>query len=80
MKQKLFKLLFGVTLLTQCILGEDSQNNENRAKTLKVEKGAVKVGEEESNTNKTRSILMKHPKESKKNINMNIGKIEFYVK
>ena len=77
MKQKLWKLLFGVTLLTQCMLGENSKNNENKPKPLKVEEGAVKVGEK---ANKTRSILVKNPKVSKKNINMNIGKVEFYVK
>ena len=86
MKQKLLKLLFGVTLLTQCMLGGESQSStENKPKLLKVEKGAVKVGENKSktaekNVDKTRSILVKKPNASKKNINMNIGKVEFYVK
>jgi hypothetical protein len=89
MKRKLFKLLFGVILLTQCMFSSENQNNESKSKPLKVEKGAVKVGEEKSkrvekNINeqiKERSILVKNPnKASNKNINMNIGKVEFYVK
>ena len=55
------------------------QTEVSDAKPLKVEEGATKVGEDTSKA-KTRSLKMEYANEQKANANMNIGKLEFFVK
>jgi len=86
MKQHLAKIVLGVTLLAQPILAGEVESNQSQPKPLRVEKGAVKVGDGQSaidqeNQPKTRGLLVKNPSNTpNKTINMNIGKVEFYVK
>jgi len=58
------------------------QTEVSDAKPLKVEEGATKVGEDTSKAKveKTRSLKMEYANEEKANANMNIGKLEFFVK
>jgi len=58
------------------------QTEVSDAKPLKVEEGAIKVGEEspKEKVEKTRSLKMEYANEQKANANMNIGKLEFFVK
>ena len=60
---------------------EQSATQSSDAKPLKVEEGATKVGEKVSKENieKTRSLKLEYANEQK-DTNMNIGKIEFFVK
>ena len=66
------------------IQSDDTQQTDlSDAKPLKVEEGAIKVGEDtlkEKVEEKTRSLKMEYANEEKANANMNIGKLEFFVK
>jgi hypothetical protein len=83
MKNRLniFLLIIGVVFLTKFSMAElvttIQKVDTNKSKPLKVEEGATQIGEE----TKMRSLKMKLPRgKPKENANMNIGKIEFYVK
>jgi len=84
MKQTILRILITSIVLTQFMLGENIENNQ-KPKPLRVEEGAIKIGGNNQkikvNAEKTRSILVKNPSNTtNENINMNIGKVEFYVK
>ena len=84
---KISALVVALLSLTQLSLA-DIQSDEQQAtpsseaKPLKVEEDATKVGEEvsEENVEKTRSLKLEYANEPKRDTNMNIGKVEFFVK
>jgi len=83
---KISAICIALLSLTQFSMA-DIQSNEPEAessesKPLKVEEGATKVGEDtpETKVEKTRSLKMEYADELKANTNMNIGKVEFFVK
>lgn len=83
---KISALIVALLSLTQFTMadiqsdGQQAQSSE--AKPLKVEEGAVKIGEDtpDENVEKTRSLKLEYADELKANTNMNIGKVEFLVK
>ncbi len=83
---KLSALIVALLSLTQLSMADiqsdvqEAQSSE--AKPLKVEEGAVKIGEDtpEETLEKTRSLKLEYADEQKANANMNIGKVEFIVK
>jgi len=79
-------IIFSLLSLTQLSLAElKIKGNEVKndiAKTLKVESNSTKIGEGNSlKKPKTRALRIEHPNDSQQNnANLNVGKIEFYVK
>jgi len=86
MNFKLKALLFitAILSLTKFSIAENisAESEDNvTAKPLKVEEGATKIGEDKAETKvKTRALSMSHPEDKSVDTNMNIGKIEFFVK
>jgi hypothetical protein len=80
-KVQIYALFITLLSLTQFSMAEIQSSEEqvvesSEAKPLKVEKGATKFEEEE----KTRSLIVEYTNTAETNANMNIGKVEFYVK
>jgi hypothetical protein len=81
-KVQIYALFITLLSLTQFSMAEIQSSEEqvvesSEAKPLKVEKGATKFEEEE----KTRSLILEYSNNTAEtNANMNIGKVEFYVK
>jgi hypothetical protein len=76
-------VLLSFTQLSLADIQTEEQSVESsQPKPLKVEKGATKVGEEKSEAKvKTRSLKMEYANDTAQSgANMNIGKVEFYVK
>ena len=64
------------------IQNDEQQAESSEAKPLKVEEGAKRIGEDvpTDNVEKTRSLKLEYANEPESDANMNIGKIEFFVK
>ena len=83
MKRELniLSVIVGLLVLSQLSMAELNVTEEplpvEKAKVLKVESDSTKIGEEKI---KTRSLKMEYADKPKSDANMNIGKIEFYVK
>ncbi len=78
-------IIFSLLFLTQLSIAElkidnNSSIQNQKPKKLKVENGATKIGEGNSPKPKTRAIRLELPSESNSDTNLNVGKIEFYVK
>jgi hypothetical protein len=75
-------LLMSMLFLTQLSVAESNSTAEQvEAKSLVVEAGATKIGEEKKSEPKTRGIRVGYADDKlKPDANMNVGKIEFYVK
>jgi len=76
-------VLLSLTQFGMADIKSDSvqQTEVSDVKPLKVEEGATKVGEESSKVKETtRSLKMEYADKQKVNANMNIGKLEFFVK
>ena len=84
---KISIIIFSLLSLTQLGLAElkvEEQNSEVKQDTpqrLEVRPNSTKVGDSNSSKPKTRALRMEHPEDApKNNANLNVGKIEFYVK
>jgi hypothetical protein len=82
---KLSIVIFGLLSLTEFSIAElqtetEINNSKSEPKVLKVEEGSIKVGENSAEP-KTRALALEYS-DSKEDsqTNMNIGKVEFYVK
>jgi hypothetical protein len=84
---KILALSFTIISLSQLTMAEPQSDEievkkSSKAKPLKVEEGATRLGETKNDTDvKTRGLsLVLEPKNRAESANMNIGKVEFYVK
>ena len=80
-KLKISTLIVALLSLTQFSVADiqinNQEHNSSKAKPLRVEEGATKIGEKP----KTRGVsLILNPTNPSESANMNIGKVEFYVK
>ena len=82
---KITIIIFSLLSLTQLSIAElkvddKSDVQSEKPKKLKVENGATKIGEDNTSKSKMRAIRMELQNESNENTNLNVGKLEFYVK
>ena len=84
MKNRLKVSMLLVTLLSFTQQGiSEQQIDESKIKELKVEKDSTKIGEDAKNEvqDKKRSLRVEYSNDiANSSANMNIGKVEFYVK
>jgi len=84
---KIFTIIFSLLSLTQLNIADielqeqSSKVANNNPKKLVVESNATKIGENSSSEIKTRAIRMEIQDDNSQNkANVNVGKLEFYVK
>jgi hypothetical protein len=84
---KISIIIFSLLSLSQLSIAElkvSEQNSEIKSDTpkrLEVKPNSTKVGEDNTSKPKMRSLRMEHPEDSPQNsTNLNVGKLEFYVK
>jgi len=74
-------VMLSLTQFSMADISNEESQDDVTAKPLKVEEGATKIGEDKVDPKiKTRGLSMSHPEDKSVDTNMNIGKIEFFVK